>query len=190
MSGCFSAPFSRTVTGRERAANGPNERRGSIHCSIFAGSIFSFVSRSPHRSFDVRNCWRTKQVPACLEESLRLAHCCVSGCWLSNLTPFWKKRGCVANMPKHTQRMLDVFQEFARRFNGFSPAAHDYLQQRLALTEKSFRWDSHPIMRDRLAAVSRYPASELADGRSAAELIPDLDARGSNDSMASSNSVN
>jgi Zn-dependent protease with chaperone function len=68
----------------------------------------------------------------------------------------------------------NLFEEFGRRFRSFSPAAHDYLRERLTTVEASSLFDSHPTMQDRCETVASYPAREVPKPQLGCDLLPDL----------------
>lgn len=67
-----------------------------------------------------------------------------------------------------------VFARFADRWQDFSQSSHDYLERRLGEEERASSWDTHPTVRDRVAAMRAYPTQEPIDSRSVRELVPEF----------------
>jgi hypothetical protein len=68
----------------------------------------------------------------------------------------------------------NVFQVFAEHWRGFTSEGRSYLAHRLAEEEQRSIWSSHPTMRERIAAIKRFPDGHQPNAEPARGLLKNI----------------
>jgi Zn-dependent protease with chaperone function len=137
--------------------------------SIAFVRLFRIVAAPFHRQQELRaDCISAAAYGGALAQHTLLKDWALGVCFDEFLEASEKQAGLAR------EDLVRQFDEFIANWRDLSPAANEYLADRLIAEEPMTYWDSHPSVQRRLAAMQSFGQREVPDHRPVRNLLPEF----------------